>query len=63
MERLSDGRHGVRQPIQPPGVQTQTSIGHVPAKHGEVHQIPGPSAEEPEPGGLTGQSKGKTVPQ
>lgn len=39
MNRLSDGRHGVRQTIQPPRVQTQTTIGHVAAKHREVHQM------------------------
>lgn len=39
MNRLSDGRHGVRQTIQPPRVQTQTTIGHVAVKHREAHQM------------------------
>lgn len=60
MKRLSDGRHGVRQTIEPPGVQTQTSISHVPAKDKEARQIqppptkgvPGPTEEELEPAGL-----------
>lgn len=58
MKRLSDGRHGVRQTVQPPGVQPQTSISHVPAKHREARQmpVPGPGGQELEPGGLISRS-------
>lgn len=45
MQRLSDGRHGVRQAIQPPGVHTQTAVRHVSAKHKEAHQFQGWDAE------------------